>query len=160
MNNNHEIENLEEKITQSIRLKGSYSMPVSAVYAPALKILESMKSDGLVKSETIGRSVVYTATDKMKKTIIVREISAEKVKVGQSIGQKRGDFVSKINQRSKELNLDDINFYGIVRSIETKMFPKNIWEVITFQKNAKKTVIRFKNSKIVVDPTTELLKVK
>jgi hypothetical protein len=160
MQNNHELEDLEEKITRTIRTTGSYSLPVTAVYEPAMRILEQMVDDGLVTKFEVENKRIYKATSKIQKSILVREIVAEKVRVGHAIGQRKGEFIAKITSRSKELQLNDINFLGVVCSVETRMFPRNLWEKITFKKGVKRTVISFKNSKIIVDPSTEFLKVK
>lgn len=160
MQNNHELEDLDEKITRIVRTTGSYSVPVAAVYEPAIRILDQMEQDGLVSVTTLNDKRIYTATSKIQKSILVREITAEKVRVGQAIGQRKGEFIAKITSRSKELQLTDIQFLGVVCAVETRMFPRNFWEIITFKKGVKRTVISFKNRKIIVDPSTELLKVK
>ncbi len=157
---NDEVENLEEKISTSIRVKGTYQMPKSATYAPAIRILKKMEDEGLIESEEIGKNIIYRATEKMVKTILVREVSACKIKVGYKIGQKRGDFFHSINNRSKELSMSDIDYIGVVKSVETKEYPANIFERITFKKTALKTIIKFRNKTLIVNPDHQLIKVK
>lgn len=163
MLNNHEIENLEDKIIMTLRRNGSYSVPKASihVYTPIIAVLDKMNDDGLVvKSDGLNK-IIFTATERLSPTVIVRGITADKVRTGfQLCVQKNDKIVARVNSRSREVYAKDVDFLGVVCSVETKEFPANIWEKLTFQKNSVKTVIRFKYKTLVVDPAMELMKVR
>jgi hypothetical protein len=163
MLNNHEIENLEDKIIMTLRRNGSYSVPKSSlhVYTPIIAVLEKMNDDGLViKSDGLNK-IIFTATEQLSPTVIVRGITADKVRTGFHLCvQKNDKIVARVNARNREVYAKDVDFLGVVCSVETKEVPANIWEKLTFQKNSVKTVIRFKYKTLVVDPTMELMKVR
>lgn len=163
MSNNHEIENLEDKIFTTLRRHGNYSIPKNAasIYAPILTLLTKMSEDGLVVQSESPNKLIFTATDKMAQTVVIRGVTAEKVRTGYHLCRQKSDtVVSQINARHREVSIKDIDFLGVVHSVETKEFPANLWEKLTFKKNSVKTVIKFRYKTLVVSPDTELMKVR
>jgi len=163
MSNNHEIENLEAKIFTTLRRNGNYAIPKNAVniYAPILSLLTKMSEEGLVVQSESPNKFIFTATEKMSPTIVVRGVTADKVRTGYHLcRQKNNDVVSKVNARNLEVYTKDVDFLGVVCSVETKEVPANFWEMLTFRKNSVKTVIKFKYKTLVVSPDTELMKVR
>lgn len=163
MSNNHEIENLEAKIFTTLRRNGNYAIPKNSVniYAPILSLLTKMSEEGLVVQSESPNKFIFTATEKMSPTIVVRGVTADKVRTGYHLcRQKNNDVVSKVNARNLEVYTKDVDFLGVVCSVETKEVPANFWEMLTFRKNSVKTVIKFKYKTLVVSPDTELMKVR
>ena len=163
MSNNHEIENLEDKIFTTLRRHGNYSIPKNAVslYAPILTLLSKMSEDGLVVQSDSPNKIIFTATEKMAQTVVIRGVTADKVRTGfQLCRQKSDEVVSQVNARNREVYIKDIDFLGVVHSVETKEVPANLWEKLTFRKKSVKTVIKFKYKTLVVSPDTELMKVR
>lgn len=163
MSNAHEIENLEDKIFSTVRRNGNYSIPKNAmnIYTPILTLLTKMSEDGLVvQSETLNK-FIFTATEKMAKTVVIRGVAADKVRIGFQLCLKKSDeVVSKVNSRNREVYIKDIDFLGVVHSVETKEVPANLWEKLTFRKNSVRTVIKFKYKTLMVSPDTELMRVR
>lgn len=163
MSNAHEIENLEDKIFSTVRRNGNYSIPKNAmnIYTPILTLLTKMSEDGLVvQSETLNK-FIFTATEKMAKTVVIRGVVADKVRIGFQLCLKKSDeVVSKVNSRNREVYIKDIDFLGVVHSVETKEVPANLWEKLTFRKNSVRTVIKFKYKTLMVSPDTELMRVR
>lgn len=163
MSNNHEIENLEDKIVTTLRRHGNYSIPKNTanIYAPIIAVLEKMSEDGFVVQIDNPNKIVFKATDKMTPTVVVRGVTADKVRTGYHLCvQKNDDVVAKVNSRNREIYVKDLDFLGVVCSVETKEFPANFWEKLTFRKNSVKTVIKFKYKTLIVEPNTELMKVR
>lgn len=163
MCDNNEIENLEAQIFKVVRLRGYYTIPLTRAYPPTVKILNEMVANGyLTINPHSRREIVYSATSKVPKTIVVRGVTANKIQEGFIVGQKNSDqIVSRINARFSEIDCSDFTMFGVVTQIETKMFPANFWEKVTFRKTALKTVIKFRNHHdVIVEPHTELMKVR
>lgn len=159
----NEVENLEEQISKVVRLRGYYSIPTVRAYPPTVKILNKMVQDGyLVVSQHGRREIIYSATNKVLKTIVVRGVTVDKIQEGFIVGQKTSDeVVSKINARFSEIPRSDFELFGVVTGIETKFFPANFWEKVTFRKTVLKTVLKFHNHHdVIVEPTAELMKVR
>jgi len=163
MSNNHEIENLEDKIFTTLRRNGNYSISKNSmnIYTPILTVLNKMSEEGLVVKTDSPNKIIFTATEKMAPTVIVRGVTADKVRSGFHLcRQKNDEIVAKVTSRNREVYIKDLDFLGVVHSVETKECPANIWERLTFRKNSVKTIIKFKYKTLVVDPDTELMKIR
>jgi len=158
----NEIENLEESIEKTIRLKGFYRMPMVSAYPPAMKVLRDMVERGLLTERQHGREIFFSATNKIVKTVVVRSIPAKKIQSGFTVGRaKTIRVISRINNRFAEVDASNFEMLGLVSKVETKMVPANFWEMLTFKKNCRKTVLKFyNNTTVVVNPDDELMKVR
>ncbi len=157
--NTDEFEEIKKNVYKNVRLNGFYQLPSVRAYPVTVDVLNQMVEQGLLTKGYNGNHPIYHATSIMPRSVMVRDILANKLQSGFTIGL-ANDNLGQVSRSFYETSQSSFKKLGLILSVETKMLPKNIWEKLRNKPSVLKTVIQFTGSKIpmIVEPNFSFVK--